>query len=222
MDSGLNVVAGFDNDTTCKFTYETNNKVKFNHRNIREVKADEINNCYSENAFKILVGCAPCQPFSQMRFKMGKENNDDEKYDLLLEFGRLIKEVQPIIISMENVPYIRETSIFKKFLTIIKENGYFTNNNGEVVYCPNYGIPQNRRRFVLLASKLGTIELIPFTHNKKEVTVRQFIEELPVVEAGVECAVDPMHRTAKLSEINLKRIQASNQKLLINIQFLWA
>lgn len=209
LDSGLDVVAGFDNDKTCKYTYETNNKIKFNHRNIREVKAEEINSCYSENAFKILVGCAPCQPFSQMRFKMGSENNDDEKYDLLLEFGRLIKEVQPTIISMENVPYIRKTNIFKKFLMILKENGYYTNNDGEVVYCPNYGIPQNRRRFVLLASKLGEIELIPFTHKKEEVTVRKFIEGLPEVESGAECALDPMHRTAKLTDINLKRIRAS-------------
>lgn len=95
LDSGLNVVAGFDNDTTCKFTYETNNKVKFNHRNIREVKADEINNCYSENAFKILVGCAPCQPFSQMRFKMGKADRDlsESIYQMLLYNGILKQDI---------------------------------------------------------------------------------------------------------------------------------
>lgn len=209
LDSGLNVVAGFDNDKTCKFTYETNNKIEFHNRNIRNVKADEINSCYSNNAIKILVGCAPCQPFSQMRFKMGKENNDDEKYDLLLEFGRLIQEVQPTIISMENVPYIRQTSIFTEFLKILHDNGYHTNKDGEVVYCPNYGIPQNRRRFVLLASKLGNIELIPFTHKKEDVKVRDFIEGLPVVASGDICLSDPMHRTAKLSEINLKRIKAS-------------
>ena len=209
LDAGLKVVAGFDNDETCRFTYETNNKIQFNQRNIRTVNAEEINSCYSRDALKILVGCAPCQPFSQMRFKMGKENNDDEKYDLLLEFGRLIEEVQPAIISMENVPYIRETGIFKKFLKVLEDNGYNTNNNGEVVYCPNYGIAQNRRRFVLLASKLGNIELIPFTHKKETVTVRGFIEQLPAVGAGNICPSDPMHRTAKLSDINLKRIKAS-------------
>lgn len=68
LDSGLSVVAGFDNDKTCEFTYQENNHIQFNHRNIREVTGDEINACYSSDPLKILVGCAPCQPFSQMRF----------------------------------------------------------------------------------------------------------------------------------------------------------
>lgn len=209
LNEGLNVVAGFDIDKTCEFTYTTNNHVKFNCTNIREVTGEEINKNYADSALKILVGCAPCQPFSQMRFKMGKDNRDDEKYNLLMEFGRVIKEIQPTIISMENVPYIRKTNVFNDFIKLLKENGYSTNNDGEVVYCPNYGIPQNRRRFVLLASKLGNIELIPFTHKRGDVTVRNFIENLPAVGSGEICPSDPMHRTAKLSETNLKRIRAS-------------
>lgn len=213
LDAGLDVVGGFDCDQTCQYTYEKNNDVKFYNKNIREMTGDEITACYDSDAIKILVGCAPCQPFSNMSFKRFKNNSieDDEKYDLLLEFGRMIEKVQPTIVSMENVPQIRKMKIFPKFIELLKKNGYHINNNseGQVVYCPNYGIPQNRRRFVLLASKLGPIELLPTTHNKDEVTVRQFIENLPPVEAGEICATDKMHRTAKLEEINLKRIKAS-------------
>lgn len=215
LDSGLNVVGGFDIDGTCKYTYETNNNVQFHQENIREMTGEEILACYDKECTKILVGCAPCQPFSNMSFKRFKERpiEDDEKYDLLLEFGRMIEKVQPVIVSMENVPQIRKMEIFPKFIKILKDNGYFISNNdkGQVVYCPDYGIPQNRRRFVLLASKLAPIELLPPTHKKEEVTVRQFIENLPSVEAGEECPTDKMHRTAKLSEINLKRIKASKQ-----------
>lgn len=213
LDAGLEVVGGFDIDKTCRYTYETNNKIPFHQKNIREMTGNEILSCYDEDTTKILVGCAPCQPFSNMSFKRFKNSSieDDEKYDLLLEFGRMIKTVQPTIVSMENVPQIRKMGIFPEFIRLLKENGYFINNNdnGQVVYCPDYGIPQNRRRFVLLASKLGPIELLTPTHKKENVTVRQFIENLPPVDAGEICSSDKMHRTAKLSQINLDRIKAS-------------
>ena len=126
---------------------------KYNLRNIREVNGDDIHALYEENAVRVLVGCAPCQPFSQMRFKLRDANERDEKYDLLLEFGRLIEETHPTIISMENVPKIRETDVYETFLNILARNGY--NVSSQVVYCPNYGIPQTRRRFVLVASLLA-------------------------------------------------------------------
>ena len=208
IDAGFEVVAGFDIDKTCKYTYIHNNHVKFYNKNIREVTAKDILSCYEEDSLKILVGCAPCQPFSQMRFKMGKINASDEKYDLLSEFGRLIQEVKPNIVSMENVPSIRKTTIFSGFLKILKDNGYYT-DGGNVVYCPDYGIPQNRRRFVLFASRLGEIHLIPPTHDKNAVTVRQFIEDLPEIEAGQADQNDPLHRSASLSPLNLQRIRLS-------------
>ena len=209
QQAGLNVIAGFDLDETCRYTYEYNNHIPFYQQNIRNMTGDEILNCYEPNVTKVLVGCAPCQPFSQMSIKRGEQNiHEDEKYNLLLEFGRMIQHVQPTIVSMENVPKIRNTDIFQEFLTILEKEGYFT-DGGNVVYCPDYGIPQNRHRFVLLASRLGKITLIPPTHNRKDVTVRPFIEHLPPVEAGKICPTDPMHRTARLSDKNLKRIRAS-------------
>ena len=208
INSGFDVVAGFDIDKTCEYTYSFNNHVPFHNKNIREVTGKEILSCYDKDSLKILVGCAPCQPFSQMRFKMGKKNTDDEKYDLLNEFGRLIKEVQPDIISMENVPSIRNTAVFSNFLKVLKNNGYHT-DGGNVVYCPDYGIPQNRRRFVLLASKLGDIHLLPPTHDKNNVTVRQYIGNLPELEAGQTDPNDSMHHSASLSPLNLQRIRAS-------------
>ena len=160
---------------------------------------------------KILVGCAPCQPFSTMshtRFKDPLLREKDAKYDLLSEFGRLIKEVKPKIISMENVPEIRKTKVFEHFVKLLKDCGYYT-DGGQVVYCPDYGIPQNRHRFVLLASLLGEIHLLPPTHERKTVSIRPFIENLPRIEAGEMCATDHLHRAASLSKKNLRRIKAS-------------
>lgn len=208
MDSGLNVIAGFDIDPTCQYTYEHNNNVPYHMQNIREVHAADLDELYADDTTRILVGCAPCQPFSQMRFKLGKANEHDEKYNLLLEYGRLIEEVHPTIISMENVPQIRETEIYTQFIQILRDNGYHFSE--KVVYCPDYGIPQSRRRFVLVGSLLGPIELIEPTHRRGDVNVRNYIGHLPHIEAGGVDPDDPLHRSASLSEINLRRIRESH------------
>lgn len=145
-----------------------------------------------------------------MSYKRFKDSSRelDEKYDLLSEFERLVKEVNPVIVSMENVPEIRNSNVFKSFVAALHEQGYYT-DGGQVVYCPDYGIPQNRHRFVLLASRLGEIHLLPPTHDRKKVTIRSAIENLPKVAAGKTCPTDHLHRAASLSPLNLQRIQAS-------------
>ena len=89
---GFSILAGFDLDATCKYAYETNNEAKFNYKDIKEVHGIDINKYYSKKSIKVLAGCAPCQPFSSYAFK--NKEKDPNKYDLLYEFGRLVKEVQ--------------------------------------------------------------------------------------------------------------------------------
>ena len=101
---GLKILEGFDLDGTCKYAYETNNEAKFVYKDIRQVTKDDILPLYSKKAIKVLAGCAPCQPFSSYAFK--NKNKDENKYNLLYEFGRLVKEVRPDIVTMENVPAI--------------------------------------------------------------------------------------------------------------------
>lgn len=205
---GFNVVAGFDFDPTCRYAYEQNNDSQFLERDINKVTADEVNSFYGDAELKILVGCAPCQPFSMMRKKYGEESNQNHKsHDLLLQFGRLIDETLPDIVSMENVPSMAKSKLLPEFISILKKHGYSIDQ--KVVYCPDYNIPQNRRRFVLVASRLGEIKIIKPTHDKKKVKIRDFIYNLPPVKSGEICLKDPMHRTAKLNPTNIKRIQAS-------------
>ena len=207
INSGLNVTDGFDIDDTCRYSYEHNNTSVFHQENIRNMTGQEIIKCYNPDTVRILVGCAPCQPFSQMRFKMGSNNQLDEKYNLLTEFGRMIKEVHPTIVSMENVPQIQDTNVYQGFLNVLNNLGYSV--SAGVVYCPDYGISQTRRRFVLLASLLGDIDLIEPTHQHENVTIRNVIADLPEIVAGETDQNDPLHRAARLSERNIERIQAS-------------
>lgn len=151
----FNVVAGIDIDSSCKYSFEVNNNAEFIAENITEIKKEKIDKLYNEAKIKILVGCAPCQPFSSYTFK-DKDKRDSEKWKLLYEFGRLIRETKPDIVSMENVAQLlnfKKAPVFEDFLTELSNLGYFVHY--EVVYCPDYGIPQNRKRLVLLASKFG-------------------------------------------------------------------
>lgn len=204
---GFKIKAGYDLDSSCKYAYEINNSATFHYQDIKSVSAKDINANYSDNCIKILAGCAPCQPFSSYSFK--NKQKDPNKYDLLYEFGRLVREVKPDIVTMENVTQIlsfKEKPVLQDFIECLKECGYWVEVNK--VYCPQYGIPQSRKRLVLLASLLGEIKLIPPTHNKDTyVTVRDTIGRLPKLSSGEIDKNDPLHRAKDLSPLNLKRIR---------------
>lgn len=206
---GLKILEGFDLDGTCKYAYETNNEAKFVYKDIRQVTKDDVLPLYSKKAIKVLAGCAPCQPFSSYAFK--NKNKDEKKYNLLYEFGRLVKEVHPDIVTMENVPAIASfklQSVLGDFIQTLEEENYKV--LFQVVYCPDYGIPQTRKRLVLLASRLGMIDLIPPTHCKKNyVTVRDTIGQLPPLKAGECCQTDALHRARTLSLLNMRRMMAT-------------
>ena len=206
---GLKIKAGFDLDWTCLYAYEVNNEATFISKDIRTVQKEDIISFYSKKSIKVLAGCAPCQPFSSYAFK--NKNKDEKKYNLLYEFGRLVKDIQPDIVTMENVPAIASfklQSVLGDFVRTLELEGYYVSY--QVVYCPDYGIPQTRKRLVLLASKLGEIELIPPTHRKDNyVTVRDVISNLPPLQAGEECPTDKLHRCRALSALNMRRMEAT-------------
>lgn len=206
--SGINVCAGIDIDNTCCFAYEHNNRAKFINYDITLLEAKQIEHLYPSDCVRALVGCAPCQPFSKYTSRYRKNGPTDDKWRLLYSFARLAEELQPDIISMENVPELENETVFKDFVITLKDMGYFV--NWRVVYCPEYGVPQNRRRLVLLASVFGEIHLIPPIYNKSNYpTVRQAIGNLPPLENGEQDINDSLHRSCRLSDLNLRRIRQS-------------
>ena len=209
IQSGIDVVAGIDLEGACKYAYEENNHAYFIQRDVTTVKPEEIEALYPDGTeIRVLAGCAPCQPFSKYSQRYRKEGYKDEKWKLLYSFGELSKQVLPEIVAMENVPELATTPVFDDFVKELKSMGYHTQD--KVVYCPDYGIPQNRKRLILLASLIGDIELIGPTHTQENYrTVRDAIGDLPHIRAGETDPNDPMHYAASLSEKNMKRIQQS-------------
>ncbi len=209
IKEGLDVVAGIDSDNLCKFGYEYNNKgVKFINKDILQVSADEINQLFGDKGktIRVLVGCAPCQPFS----KLNLNEITEKQLEPLGKFAQLIHETEPDIVSMENVSGLadmKKYQIFKTFIDTLKKNGY--NYKYEIVNVSEYGVPQNRKRLVLLASKLGEIELVKRTHKNKKITVQDVIRNLVPIKNGETNQDDPLHRSRKLSPKNLQRIKAT-------------
>lgn len=207
--SGFNIIAGYDIDPTCSYAYETNNKSVFHKRDVSELNGSELVRLFDGYQIKVLAGCAPCQPFSSYAFKV--KEKDKNKYNLLYQFGRLVEESSPDIVTMENVSQIasfRQKPVLIDFVSKLENLGYHVSY--ETVFCPDYGIPQTRKRLVLLASRFGEIKLISPTHRKEDyMTVADALKNLPPIEAGETHKHDPLHRSRSLNEINMKRIRAT-------------
>lgn len=208
IKEGLDVVAGVDNDSTCKFGYEYNNKTEFIHMDILKVNGKQIDKLFGprKETVRVLAGCAPCQPFSKLNLKEVTE----KQLEPLGKFAQLIAEIKPDIVSMENVAGLADVKkypVFQNFIDTLKKNGY--KYKYEVVDVSEYGVPQRRRRLVLLASRFGEIELIKRTHKNKRLTVRDVIKDLEPIKDGEVSKKDSLHRARKLAPINLKRIKAT-------------
>jgi DNA (cytosine-5)-methyltransferase 1 len=211
LDAGMNVAAGYDVDEMCRFPYEHNNPgAKFHRQDVRSLRGSDLAHGYPKGDARILVGCAPCQTFS--KYTQGLENKRDPKWTLLKDFGRLVRELKPDIVSIENVPELQRHKVFRDFLAVLAEEGFhFTDDPKKwVVSCQDYGVPQHRRRLVIVASRFGPIELIPPTHRPSEHrTVADVLRKLPPLRAGQISTTDPLHRASSLSDRNLERIRAS-------------
>jgi DNA (cytosine-5)-methyltransferase 1 len=211
MLEGFDVVAGVDNDESCKYAFEKNNGAKFIHKDVADFKSNELKQLYGNSPLRILMGCAPCQPFSPLNKKRSAYHPGDERWRPLHKFMKLIDTVRPDIVSMENVPDLSNENkypIFGRFLRTLKRAGYKI--DFKTVDVSRYGVPQRRRRLVLLASLLGDISLIPETHHENRlVTVRDVIGRLRRISDGEIDPHDPLHRASKLSDLNKKRVQAT-------------
>ena len=198
------VKAGFDNDPTCRHAFETNNGgTKFVCKDVRDIKSSDIEPYYETAEFTALVGCAPCQPFSAHNRRTKRSDAD---CSLVNEFARLVTELVPDLVSMENVPGLAKHSAFDDLIRVLKGLDYEVGPTA-VVSCERYRVPQRRRRLVLLASRCGPISLPVW--NDPPPTVRDCISDLSDIADGSVCDDDPAHAAMPLTPMNRERIAQS-------------
>lgn len=185
-------------DFNTKIAFEINeiasNAYRLNHPNttvitkdIREVSISEIKKKLNGETIHLLAGCPPCQGFSSIRRLNRVRPVEDDRNSLIMEYVRLVKALKPYTIMMENVPGLTQYDLFTDALKILKEVGYKWIDY-KVVNVKDYGVPQSRRRLVLVGSRLGEIKVAQPTNEKK--TVRQVIGKLPYPENSK----DPIHK----------------------------
>jgi DNA (cytosine-5)-methyltransferase 1 len=205
---GVDVRSGIDVDPECRYPYEANNWARFVQADVASLTADDLVRTWDGAGVRLLAGCAPCQPFSTYTQGKAVEQDPNGRWRLLEVFGEMARDSLPELVTMENVPDLRKHAVYEVFLSNLKTNGYEVSEN--IVECEFYGVPQRRRRLVVLASRLGAIRLVsPEEFGAQARTVRDAIGHLPRIGQGEKHPSDPLHRASSLSPLNLRRIRAS-------------
>ncbi len=238
--AGFDVKVAVELDKSAAETYsnyEPLKNVDVIIKDVCEVTGEEIlkKAGIQEGELYLFAGCPPCQNFSMQNPK-NRQKSEKERKKLLFEFLRLIEEIHPPFILMENVPGITtkfNSRILNSFIRRLenkkgrKDEKYLVLK--DVLNAADYGVPQTRKRFVLHAVRMDVYEELkacglefslpkPTHSNKKDselpkwVTAKEAIDDLPRLGVGKEYKGTGKkkvynHKCANLSEDNLKKMK---------------
>lgn len=209
--AGISVLAGIDYEASCKETYEKNiKKAKFIHADVFELKEEDLQeqlNLEKNDDGLILIGCSPCQFWSIIN--TDKKKSEKSK-SLLVEFERFVKYFNPGYVVVENVPGVlrrKEESGLAAFIDWLEKNKYSV--HFEVHNTSDYGVPQNRKRFTLVATRLSEHKIFPKKSNRKKTVADVLGTEngFPKISAGYKDNSEFLHTVPNVAPITLSRIQ---------------
>lgn len=177
--------------------------------------------CKRKSEIRLFCGCAPCQPFTRQKTNSKNKPSEDSRVGLFTYFSDIVHCYLPELVFIENVPgfkkkSVNDSNVFSQLIEQLEKDRYFYDHG--VIYAHDYGVPQVRRRLVIIASRFGRISLPQPTHGPSRpypyVTVRDTIANLPPVTHGTEHPDKqryPNHRAARLSSLNLERIKQTGE-----------
>jgi len=200
--AGFRTRMAFEIDELASFVYKLNHKrTKVITDDIRNVDTQKVKKQLKDQTIHLLAGCPPCQGFSSIRRLNKPKPVDDERNTLIYEFVRFVRELRPYTFMMENVPGLALDESFECALQEFEKVGYFT--DWKVVNVKEYGVPQSRKRLVLVGSRLAPIQIAQPTNKRK--TVRQAIGKLPIPEKSEDMLhrVFPVHNSKVQNFISL-------------------
>lgn len=210
----MEIVFGLDINPEASRTYRANfEEAAFVMSDIASTDPAEIARLVGRGEGPLLVSaCAPCQPYST--FSAGARR--DSRRSLLLRLLPILDLLQPDYVLIENVPGLKNerapAGTFNRFCKALRTLGFHVTYG--IVDCQGYGVPQRRRRLVVMASRHGRISIPPRTHGSRSglmpvSTVGEWIGDLPPIAAGELHPTVPNHQASALTEINLRRIRAT-------------
>ena len=194
LDAGFNVVLGIDWFDSALKTFEKNHKGSkalklnlFDYNNIYKIKDFLDNRNYK---LDVLVGGPPCQGFSLA----GKRKEDDERNTLYMAMVETAKVLNPKVVLLENVPSI--LTLYgglgmKRIFSDFEKLGY--KMSVKVLYAPDYGVPQIRKRAFFVGIKNGKKEFVypeAICDEKKYISCEDAISDLPSLEGDTDYSVD--------------------------------
>jgi DNA (cytosine-5)-methyltransferase 1 len=186
--AGFHVLGAIENDPLAVETYRANHKgIVVWPEDIRDVSPRAVKRKLRlrKGDLDLLAGCPPCQGFSTMTTLNGKRSVDDPRNDLVFQFVRFVRELVPKTVMLENVPGLAKDARFREVRRELEVLGYQVSS--AVLDAADYGVPQRRRRTILLAGRSGTIPFAPPAKHKK--TVREALKRLRPDRART----DPLH-----------------------------
>lgn len=212
QQAGIQVLAGIDYEEKCESTYKANIKgAQFIQADVFRLKETELQKklrLKKNDDNLILIGCSPCQYWSIINTD---KNKSLKSKNLLKEFHRFVKYLNPGYVVVENVPGVlrkKSESGLEYFIAWLKSNHYKV--HFDIHDVSEYGVPQSRKRFTLIANRVSKRELKPIKVPGKKITVKDVLGEkngFKIVASGHVDKTDFNHTVSGLSEINLERLK---------------
>jgi DNA (cytosine-5)-methyltransferase 1 len=199
--AGFVVVGAVEIDSLACETYRANHpNVHLWETDIRKLAAaDVLEELELEpGELGLIAGCPPCQGFSSLTTLNGKYEVDDDRNDLVLEYGRFVREMLPRAVLMENVPRLASDRRMTALCDMLEGLGYPVREGIKILNAADFGVPQRRRRLVMLAAHGAAV---PFAASvDAQLTVRDAIQDLPVAgKSG-----DPLHDVPETRSAKVK------------------
>jgi len=212
QQAGVKVLAGIDYEAKCKATFEANiNGAQFIQADVFEldeyVLKQQLNLQQNDNNL-ILIGCSPCQYWSVINTD---KNKSKKSKNLLKEFHRFVKFFNPGYVVVENVPGVlrkKSESGLEEFISWLESNSYVV--HFDVHNVSDYGVPQSRKRFTLIANRVTRLEIRPEPTKGEKIRVIDVLGEnngFKKISPGHKDSSDFNHTVAGLSEKNLQRLK---------------
>lgn len=210
--SGMRIDLGVDFDREAAATFRSNfPDADFVRADVRALSPERLmERLPAKNGLRLLSACAPCQPFSSLRRRI---SDKPRNRTLLLDLVPLLDTIDPDLILIENVPGLQAVkghSTWRRFTKHLETVGF--NPRWSVVNCQDFGVPQRRKRLILLGSRLGHVNFPTPTHGLGRAplsTVGDWIDDLPALAAGEVHPQISNHRAGALGALSLERIRST-------------